>query len=304
MLSKYDVVVIGGGPAGIQAAIYTQRAGFSTLLISAGKTELSKAHNIENYFGFSEPITGKSLQQAGIEQAQRLGIEILAEQVTGAGFSLSGTSYELHTANTKVEAEALIVATGMAKQASKIKGAQELLGNGVSYCATCDGFFYRGKKVGIVGGAEFALSEAKELEPLASEVIVFLNGKEPSADFQSAGFTVYPGKIKELKDSSGYLDSVILDSDESVQLAGLFFAEGQAGAVSLALKLGLETVGNAIKVDENMKTNMPGIYACGDCTGKRPQVAVAVGQGAIAGMEASDYLRSKRNQKKQERQWG
>ncbi len=301
MQSKFDVVVIGRGPAGIQAAIYTQRAGFNTLVIAPGDGDLAKSHLIGNYYGFVDGIDGPSLQQHGIDQAKKLGVEFWTEEVTGTSFVEGG--YEVHTTNKSVNTIAMIVASGLPKQQSKIKGAKELLGMGVSYCATCDGFFYKGQEIAIVGSGEFALSEAEELKSVVGKINILLNGKKASADFSE--YHVIADKISEVvADEEGFLSKVIFSDNSDLAVSGMFFAEGQANALNLAMKLGLETNERGIAVNSEQHTNLPGIFAAGDCTGGRAQVAVAVGQGAIAGMEAADYIRELRSLKKQAVQWG
>lgn len=301
MDNTFDMVVIGQGPAGIQAAIYTQRAGFNTLVIAPGHGDLAKSHLIGNYYGFVDGIDGPTLQDVGIEQAKNLGVEFLCEEVTGTTFVEAG--YQVHTTSKTIGADVIIVASGLPKQQSKVKGAKELLGMGVSYCATCDGFFYKDREIAIVGNGEFALAEANELSSVVGKIYILLNDKTANADFSR--YEVIPDKIQELQaDDQGFLSAVQFSSGKQLTVPGLFFAEGQANALNLALKLGLETNERGIKVDECQRTNLPGVFAAGDCTGGRAQVAVAVGQGAIAGMEAADYIRELRSLKKQAVQWG
>ena len=140
---KYDVIIIGSGPAGISASLYTKRANLSTLIISKDAGILKKVKKIENYYGFSEPIEGEKLQEAGEEQAKRLGVEIVKEEVLAINFE---ENFVVETVNRTYEASNVILATGMTRNTLKAKGIKELEGKGVSYCATCDAFFYRGKK--------------------------------------------------------------------------------------------------------------------------------------------------------------
>lgn len=302
----YDVVIIGRGPAGVQAGIYTQRAGFKTLIIAQDDGEAAKAHKLENYYGFAEPISGPDLLAAGLSQAQRLGIEFLDCQVTGLGFA-SDANYLVKTADDgQYEAKVIILATGRAYAKASVPGAEQFLGAGLSYCATCDGFFYKGKTVGVLGSGAYALSEAKELAQLAAKVYILTDAKDLTARFPTDQFHLVEDKISGLvMNDHGLLAGVNFESGtEGLALDGLFVAQGQADSRDLANQLGVACSDQAIQVDRLQACNLPGVYAAGDCTGARQQISVAVGQGAIAGLEAADYLRKLAGEKSNSKQWG
>ena len=282
-----NVIIIGNGPAGISTALYTTSAGINTMIIGKDHGALGKASEIENYYGFSQPISGKDLISEGMEGARRLGAEIVSDEVLGISYSDKLT---VITEGGEYEADSVVLATGTSRMAPKIKGLKEYEGHGISYCAVCDAFFYRGKDVAVLGNGNYALHEALELLPTSSSVTILTNGKEP--DFQ------VPENIKvntnsiDLIGGNDVVEEVHFQNGEMIQVSGLFVAIGVAGSTDLAKKIGAETQNNKIIVDENMSTNIPGLYAAGDCTGGLLQISKAVYEGAKAGTEIIKYLRN------------
>lgn len=282
-----NVIIIGNGPAGISTALYTTRAGISTKIIGKDHGALGKASEIENYYGFSEPISGKDLISEGIEGARRLGAEIVSDEVLGITY---GSKLTVITNSGAYEADSVVLATGTSRTAPKIKGLKEYEGHGVSYCAVCDAFFYRGKDVAVLGNGNYALHEALELLPTSNSVTVLTNGKEP--DFQVPENIKVNTNIIDSISGNDVVEEINFQNGESLSLSGLFIAIGVAGSTDLAKKIGAETQNNKIIVDENMSTNIPGLYAAGDCTGGLLQISKAVYEGAKAGTEIIKYLRN------------
>lgn len=274
-----DVVILGSGPAGISAALYTARAGLSTLVVGRGGGSLEKTGNIENYYGFPEPVPGKILIKNGIGQAKRLGVDIIEDEVVGISYD---GNFAVKTKSKDYSAPFVIMATGSSRNTPKIGGIKEFEGKGVSYCAVCDGFFYRKKEVAVLGCGEYAQHEASELAPIVGKVAVLTNGDEPSAEFPPE-MEINKKKISSLEGENGVLKSVRFSDGTSLAISGLFVAVGVAGSTDLAKKLGAETSGAYIVTDENKRTNIPNLYAAGDCTGGLLQVSKAVCDGAIAG---------------------
>ncbi|NLL45756.1 MAG: NAD(P)/FAD-dependent oxidoreductase [Clostridiales bacterium] len=280
------VIVIGKGPAGVSCAIYTVRAGIETVIIGSGTGALGKAEKIENYYGLSAPISGAELSETGIEQARRLGAEIISEEVVGMGYD---GGFSVKTQGGEYRAESVVIATGSPRKAPGIKGIEEFEGRGVSYCALCDAFFYRGKTVCVLGSGEYAINEARELMPIVGKVTILTNGDELAGE-PPEGSEVVKTPLSELKGGER-LESVSFKDGSEIATDGLFVAYGTAGSADLARKLGVFTEGNKISVNEDMETNIPGLFAAGDCTGGMLQVAKAVYDGAKAGMSAVKYLR-------------
>lgn len=283
-----DILIIGSGPAGISAALYAARAGMDTLVISSGQSALFKAHMIENYYGGS--ISGDELYEKGIAQAKALGIEIKEDQVVGLVFD---GDFIVTGEKSQYKAKAVIIATGSSRKAPPLPGLSEFEGRGVSYCAVCDGFFHRGKNVAVLGSGTYALHEAMELSPIAESVTILTDGQAPEFSLPDSvtNISVDKGKIKELTGEE-LLSSVVFEDDKTLDVSGVFVAIGTAGSSDLARKLGAVTEGTKIAVNGEMATNIPGLYAAGDCTPGMLQVAKAVYQGAEAATSAIKFVRS------------
>jgi len=287
----YDAAIIGAGPAGVQAALYTARAGLSTVVFTAGPGELGRAHLVENYYGLPRAVTGKTLYKYGLRQLERVGAEIVEAEVTGVSFT---SAFEVEYTGGKASARCVVIATGRAKARAPLDGLAELEGKGVSYCAVCDGFFYKNKPVAVLGAGEYAAAEAGHLGALAASVTVLTNGGKVESGKWKAENEVSEGKIKTLvTDENGKLAGVVFEDGSSLEIKGLFVAVGKASANDLARKLGCEIAGGGIKVDAQGATNLPGVFAAGDCTGGVAQISTAVGQGAAAGLAAVGFCRGK-----------
>jgi thioredoxin reductase (NADPH) len=280
------VVIIGNGPAGISTALYTTRAGIETIIIGKDHGALGKAKEIENYYGFEQPISGQSLIDEGISQALRIGATVIKDEVLGISYDGKLT---IQTKDKEYTADSVVIATGTSRLAPKIKGLKEFEGSGVSYCAVCDAFFYRGKDVAVLGEGEYAVHEALELLPTSKSVTLLTNGKEPGVTVPE-GILVNTNAIEALE-GADLLDKAIFSDNSVLTISGLFIAIGVAGSTALAKKIGALTDGNKIVVNENMATNVPGLYAAGDCTGGLLQISKAVYEGAKAGNEVIRYIR-------------
>ncbi|OPX45416.1 thioredoxin reductase [Ruminiclostridium hungatei] len=291
----FDVIIIGKGPAGLSAAIYTVRAGLRTLVLGQDKSVLKKADRVENYFGFAEPVSGKHLLEQGETQALKLGVKFENSEVVALEKS---EFFEVYTTDNNYSGKAVLLATGQQIARIKIKGISEFEGNGVSYCTTCDGFFYRGLKVGVLGYKDFAIHEAMELEPLTGDITIYTNGRELelSEKFKNiaARYKINKDIIKSI-DGKEAVESLVFENGSREKLDGLFVAYDSASSIDFARKLGVITKGNAIAVDEKQGTNLSGLFAAGDCTGGLRQVSTAVGQGALAARQIIEYVRSLKN---------
>ena len=283
-----DVVIIGAGPAGISAALYAKRANKNVLVIYNGESNLEKVEKIDNYYGFENGITGKELYEAGIRQAKNLGVEVKEEEVLNLELTLDG--FAVKTVDNVYEAKTCIIATGNKKLRPNIDGIVEFEGKGVSYCAICDGFFYRKKNVVVIGNGKFAVSEAKDLENVVGNVKILTNGENMATDTY---FEVVNKKISKIVGDEKvkfieFTDGTTLETD------GVFVALGEAGGSDFAKKLGVVLDKDNIKVDENMATNINGLYSCGNTNGGLLQVCKAVHEGAVAGLSAVNYLNERK----------
>ncbi len=281
-----NIVIIGSGPAGVSAALYAARAGVETTVLTKGPGALNRAELIQNYYGFAEPISGAELERRGIEGAKALGVQFVTTEAVGLTYTDKLT---VETLAGDFPADAVILATGASRAAPHIPGLAGLEGHGVSYCATCDAFFYRGKDVAVLGSGEYALHEVQALLPVVKSVTLLTNGSLLTASFPPE-VTVCPEKVNAILGEER-VSGVELSGGKTVALSGVFVALGVAGSTALARKLGAEVDGNRILVDEHMQTTLPGLYAAGDCTGGLLQVAKAVYEGALAGTEAAKALR-------------
>ena len=259
----YDVVIIGSGPAGISAGIYLKRAKKNILIISHGKSALEKAHKIENYYGI-ESISGKELYELGLKQARNFEIPIEQDEVTNIAWN---GHFVITTVNNEYE----------------IKGIKEFEGKGVSYCAICDAFFFRNKNVAVIGNGNYAIHEAKQLKPVANSVTIFTNGEKMLENRDASDFAVEETPIREFR-GIDKIEEVELEGNKTEKIDGVFIAIGTASSADLARKIGANVKNNNIVVNENMETNVKGLYACGDCTGGLLQINKAVYEGAKAAM--------------------
>ena len=281
-----SVIIIGGGPAGISASLYTIRAGVDTTVITQKNSALKNAE-IENYYGFVGGISGAELFENGIKSCEKLGGKVIFDEVVGLNFD---GQYVVETPTAQYKADALIIATGSQRAIPKIKGFASYEGKGVSYCAVCDAFFYRGKDVAVLGSGDYALHEVNALKDLVNKVTLVTNGVEPSVEFPE-NVEINTKKISELKGEPN-LEALVFEDGTELNVSGMFVAIGVAGSTGLAKKIGAMTENNKIVVDEKRATNLPGLYSAGDCTGGMLQVSKAVYDGAVAGGEVIKYLKS------------
>lgn len=279
----YDVIIIGAGPAGISASLYTKRANLNTLVLYYGESALIKA-KIDNYYGFPEGIEGKELYSKGIEQAKNIGVDV--KEIEVLGIENNGTFFIVKTLEENYNAKAIILSTGNKKIKPDIPGVIEYEGKGISYCAICDGFFFKSKKVAVIGNGNFAISEAKHLKNVTEDIIILTNGLEkPKCEFK-----VNTKKIKEILGEEK-VTKILFEDESIVEIDGVFIALGKAGAGDFAKTLGIIQENDSIKVDENMQTNIKGIYACGDNTGGVLQVSKSVYEGSVAALSTIKYIK-------------
>lgn len=200
----YDVIIVGAGPAGISASLYTTRGKLKTLVIYKEKSALEKTPKIENYYGFINGINGQDLYKTGIEQAKNIGTELIEEEVTNIQIDFIETAenskeqiFKVKTLNNEFISKAVILATGNKKNKPNIDKIEEYEGKGISYCAICDGFFYKNKNVAVIGNGEYAIYEANDLKNLVKSIKILTNGtKEP--EYRTENLDIINKEIKAI----------------------------------------------------------------------------------------------------------
>jgi len=300
-----DVVVIGGGPAGYTAAIYAVRSGNSALLIEGLQPggQLTTTTDIENYPGFADPISGPELMAAMREQAVRIGTEMVTDLVESV--DLSERPFRVKLGSGEIRAKTLVIATGAQAKWLGMESEQKFRGQGVSACATCDGFFYRDRRVAVIGGGDTAAEEALYLTNHASEVLLVHRRDELRASQVMAQRVLDNGKItpkwnrvldEVLGDDTGVtgmrLRDVQTGETEDLKLDGIFVAIGHKPTTEfLGGQLELDAAGYIVTAPDSTRTSVEGVYAAGDVQDSVYRQAVtAAGTGAMAGIEASRLL--------------
>jgi thioredoxin reductase (NADPH) len=293
----YDVGIVGCGPAGLQAAIHAASKKAKVLVLGkARNSSLYKAH-IANYCCYDEPISGKAMLNAGRSQAESFDAEFLEEDVIEIKhedpvFTLATESGHRFTSRT------LILSMGVSRKKLGVKGEKKLVGRGVSYCVDCDANFFRGQDVAVVGSESAAASGALTLLSYAKTVYLICRQLKVTDTLREQ---VKKSSIKMLEGDSvkdivgeNQVEGVLLKSGKTLKLDGVFVERGAKGAIELAANLGVmfdpETI-DSIETNKKQETNIPGLYAAGDITGLPWQIAKAVGEGCVAGMQAAEYAK-------------
>jgi len=299
--SDYDVIILGTGPAGLQAAVHAARAKVSVLVLGRGhKSSLYRAH-VENYCCLSG-ISGQELLASGRAQAEAAGAAFVEEDVLDV--EAEGQGYLIRTeSGAELRGRALILAMGVARNKLGVPGEKELLGKGVSYCVDCDAGFFRDQPVAVVGSESAALAGALTLLFYASQVHL-VAGQLQAADrlaeqVQQSAVEVRLGRQVARIHGQAEVEELVLDDGTSLKVKGVFIELGAKGALQLAAKLGVrldsETM-QYIECDKKQATNLPGVFAAGDICGPPWQVAKAVGEGCVAGLEAAAYAKRQKRQ--------
>ena len=303
----YDSVIIGSGPAGLTAAIYLSRAGLKNVIISGAMPggQLTSTTDIENFPGFPKGISGFQLMEDMALQAANFGTETLNTTVTSIDFD--SRPFKIHLKNNSIlETRSIILSTGSTAKYLGIENEIESIGNGVSACATCDGFFYRGKEVLVIGGGDTAMEEATFLTKLASKVTLVHRRNElrASAIMQERArknkkieWKLNYTPLKVITNELGKVSGIELRNNETnetevINTDGIFVAIGHKPNTDfLNGKIELDSSGYIITEGKSSKTNIPGVFAAGDIQdNKYQQATTAAGSGAIAALDAKEYL--------------
>ncbi len=304
-MAKYEVITIGGGPAGLTAGLYASRAGLKSLLVERGMFggQIVNAALVENYPGFIEGISGLELGSLMHQQAVKYGLEVVTAEVTGLA---QGHLYSVSTTEGSFEAAAIIIAAGSEYRKLWVIGEERLSGHGVSYCATCDGFLFRDREVAVIGGGDTAITDALELSRHAKKVYVIHRRDQLRAGqvLQQQAFaqpklefiwsTVVEEILGEQLVKGLRLRNVKTHNFSTLEVAGVFVAVGLTpNSQCFSNTVKLDDAGYII-TDETMATSAPGIFTAGDIRkNSARQIAAAVGDGATAAMSAFKYLQER-----------
>ncbi len=299
----YDIIIIGGGPAGLTAAIYALRANKSVLVLEKGSFggQITYSPKVENIPGFVS-VTGNEFAEKLVEQALELGAEIEPTEV----FSIrDGDVKTVVTEDGDFEAKSVIIATGAKHRLLGIENEENLIGNGISFCAVCDGAFFKDQEVAVIGGGNSALQEAILLSDVASKVYVvqnldYLTGEKKLADqlYAKENVEIITGAVVKAVNGVEELESIVITKtangeDRKIDVNGMFVAIGLIPQnAPFSNVIGLDSYGYA-DADESCTTQTNGIFVAGDCRKKRiRQVATACADGAVAALAACDYIDS------------
>jgi len=304
-MKRWDLIIIGAGPAGLTAGIYGARSGLKTLILEksvpGGSVVVSPW--IENYPGFPEGISGSELVERMLLQCRRFGADIkeLEEVVK---INLEGKDKIVKTEGSQYSAEALIIASGCHNKELGVPGEKEFQGRGVSYCALCDGAFFKGKRVLVVGGGNTAATSAIYLSNMASKVLLVHRRDQLRAeavyvkDLKNRGIEIFWNtELKEIRGGTS-VENVVLHNNKTgemkeVKVDGVFILIGEVPNSEFAKEAGIRVDTNGyIIVDSRQRTNIPGVYAAGDVTScPVKQIGTAVGQAIIAATDAFGYVK-------------
>ncbi len=300
----YDVIIIGAGPAGLTAAIYTARAKLKTLIIEKmiPGGQVTTTHLVENYPGFTEPVNGFVLMNNFQKQAQNFGAEILTSKEV-VSIQKIGNLFKIKTIDKEFESKSILIATGAKFKSLGIPGEEKFKGRGVSYCATCDGAFFKDKEVAVIGGGNSALEEALFLTKFVKKVYLIHRRKQFRAD------KIFQERVKENEKIETILSYIPLEIKGDNEVKSIVIQDVESGKkeelkvdgvfLFIGLNPNSEFLNNFVKTDENgyilvnenFETNIKGCFAAGDVIKKKVrQIATAVGDGAAAGVNIKDYI--------------
>lgn len=299
----YDVIIIGGGPAGITAGIYAVRRNLSTLIIEKTSIggQILLTNKIENYPGFRE-ISGIELSEGMGKQLRALGAEIVLDEVIE--MKLKNHIRTVITNENQYDAKSIIIATGGEHRKLEVPGEQEFSGRGVSYCAICDATFFRGKTVAVVGGGNTAVEDAVYLDSIAKKTYLIHRKDVLRADeaeqkkLTGSNVEILLNTVVEEITGKNFVDSTKIrniktNEIKNIETDGLFISIGIVPNLEIAKNAGIELNPEGyIKTDENRETNIKGVFAAGDVTGGIMQIAKAVGDGCVAGLNAYKFVKN------------
>lgn len=292
----YDVIIIGGGPAGLSAAIYASRRGMKTLVISKDiGGQITRTNEIENYPGF-EHITGAELGMKLFNQAKKFGAEIIFDEVKK--INVLKNKFSLKTTDKDIEALSVILAFGKKPRELGVPGEEKLKGKGVSYCATCDAPFFKDKTICVIGGGNSALEATLVSQPIAKKVYLIHRGEQfrgeeyliDKINKASNVETIMNNEVKEIIGETK-VEKIILKDNKEIACDGIIIEAGYIIDRSLVIDLVKLDKNNQLEINQYQETSIPGIFAAGDLTiTPYKQIVIAAAEGAKAALSAFDYI--------------
>ncbi|MFH1402951.1 MAG: thioredoxin-disulfide reductase [Candidatus Altiarchaeota archaeon] len=299
----YDVVIIGGGPAGMTAGIYAIRRSLKTIIIERGLCggQMQVTTEVCNWPGVKS-VPGPELSAQMEDHCRSLGVEFLNDEVID--LALDGDVKTVKTRSKGIKCKTVVIATGGQHRKLQAKGEQKFVGKGVSYCATCDGPLFKGKSVAVIGGGNAAVEDALYLNGVADKTYLVHRRGELRAeetlqeDLKKSGVEVILDSAIEEISGDAFVSELRIKSNQSgeassLKVNGIFISIGNVPSTQLAKKAGVQLDDKGfIQVGRDMRTNIPGVFAAGDVTGGIPQIATAVGEGCTAGLKAYMYIKN------------
>jgi len=299
----HDVIIIGAGPGGLSAGLYAGRMGLDTLIIEklTPGGQITQSSEIENYPGVCEVKSGLELMQCWPEQTMRFGAKIISEEVKS--IEKNGNIFNVVTSQNEYQSKAVILATGATPKRAGFKGEEEYIGKGVSYCAVCDGYFYKNMDVAVIGGGDSALEEALYLSNIAKKVYLIHRRDE----FRASPLTIekvmkkenieilFNTTVEEVK-GTPFLNTAVISQNgkmKELKVDGVFVFVGMNVNSSLVKDLCELNEYGEVKVDLNMKTTLDGLYAIGDVRQNSvKQVVASAGDGSVAALNVVKYVKN------------
>ena len=288
------IAIVGGGPAGLSAAIYAARADRRTLVFDDGGGTTRDVDVMENVYGFPDGVTGPELVTLGREHAETYGAEIVPEEVVR--IDRADDAFDVETTDGEYAVDGVVLATGTEYERPAVANVERFEGRGVSYCVECDAYFYRDRPVAVVGDGNYAASEALLLLDYTDDVRLLTNGSKLAADshledrIAEADVSVRTDRLDRLA-GADTLEAVVTRDGNRLALDGLFVAVGTAGGTDLAEMLGVPVENGSVVTDRDQSTAVDRVYAAGDVTGGHQQIATSVGEGARAAIGLLETLR-------------
>lgn len=253
------ITIIGAGPSGVSCALYLKRANKEVQVITNDKSALCKAKYIENYYGTGK-IIGNELYNKGIKSIQELDIPVINDEIISINYN---DKFELEGINNNYSSDIIVLALGKINNRTYFKGEEEFIGKGISYCATCDGFFFKDKKIAVIGNGDYASREYEYLKNISNDIIKLNNDD-----------------VKEII-GTDKVTQILLENNTSIDIDGIFICDNTISANALCLKSGILTDKDGVVVDDKYQTNIENIYACGDLIPGIKQISKAVNDGML-----------------------